>query len=204
MAKTVYPPMHFPESWESFGPKMQACSDRERRFVWAYLMNSISVVGENPTQSARDAGYSDVKEGAKVQAHYLMHRPRVLEAMQEVALQQLRGLALPAVAAVKDILLKPDHPDRQKVALSVLSRLGMGEQSGFNLNVSGEVQINHTDRALEDLKNLLLLGVPREKLEETFGFSGLARYERMLAQREGRQLARPVVDVEATEVKNAD
>lgn len=101
-------------------------------------------------------------------------------------MRELRGLALPALAAISDILRKPDHPDRQKVALSVLSRLGMGEQNAVNLNVTGEVTVNHTDAALDDLKRLLALGVPREKLVETFGFSGLTRYEKMLAQREGR------------------
>lgn len=191
--------MHFPEDWSSFGPKVQALSDRERRFVWAYLINSMTPVGPNGAQSARDAGYSDKSEGAKVVAHHLLHRQHVQEAIQELAMRELRGLALPAIAAVADILRKPEHPDRQKVALSVLSRLGMGEQNAVNLNVTGEVAVNHTDAAIDDLKRLLDLGVPREKLIETFGFSGLTRYEAMLAKREGRALP-PVIEGEATRV----
>lgn len=192
--------MSFPEDWSSFGPKVQALRDRERRFVWAYLINSMTAVGPNGSQSARDAGYSDVAEGCKVRAHGLLHRQDVQEAIQELAMRELRGLALPALAAVADILRKKDHPDRQKVALSVLSRLGMGEQSGMSLHVTGEVAINHTDAALDDLKRLIDLGVPREKLVETFGFSGLSRYEKMLAQREGRALPR-VIEGEAARVE---
>ena len=195
MAKPLHP-MNFPEDWSSFGPKMQGLRDRERRFVWAYLINSMTPVGPNGSQSARDAGYSDVKEGAKVRAHELLHRQDVQEAIQELAMRELRGLALPALAAVADILRKPDHPDRQKVALSVLSRLGMGEQNAVNFNLHAEVTVNHTDAALDDLKRLMDLGVPREKLIETFGFSGLTRYEKMLAKREGR-----LIEGEATRVE---
>lgn len=177
------PQMQFPEDWSSFGPKMQALRDRERKFVWAYLINSMTPVGANGSQSARDAGYSDKSEGAKVRAHHLLHREDVQEAIQELAMRELRGLALPALAAVADIIKKPDHPDRQKVALSVLSRLGMGETTGVNLNMTGEVRVNHTDAAVEDLRQLLALGVSREKLIETFGHSGLERYEKLLAER---------------------
>lgn len=179
-------PMHFPEDWSEFGPKVQALRERERRFVWAYLINSMTEVGANGSQSARDAGYSDVSEGAKVRAHHLLHRQDVQGAIQELAARELRGLALPALAALGSILRKPDHPDRQKVALSVLSRIGLGEQQAVNFNVSGEVTVNHTDSALDDLRRYLDLEVPRPKLIEIFGFSGLERYERMLAEREAR------------------
>jgi hypothetical protein len=175
---------------------LQALRDRERKFVWAYLINSMTPVGPNGAQAARDAGYSNTKEACKVRAHGLLHRQDVQEAIQELAMRELRGLALPAIAAVADILRKPDHPDRQKVALSVLSRLGMGEQQAVNLHMQAEVTINHTDAALDDLKRLIELGVPREKLIETFGYSGFARYEKMLAVREGRALP-PMIEGEA-------
>lgn len=186
--------LHFPEDWSDFGPKMQALDTRERRFVWAYLINSMTEIGANGAQSARDAGYSDKAKGAAaVAAHHLLHRQRVQEAISELAARELRGLALPALAAVASILRRPDHPDRQKVALSVLSRIGLGEQQAVSLNVSGEVTVNHTDAALDDLRRLMGLGVPREKLVETFGFSGLTRYEKMLAERDRRALP-PVIE----------
>ena len=56
------------------------------------------------------------------------------------------------------------------------------------------------------------LGATREKLEEYFGFSGLGRYEAMLAERDGTpkrvagpepKPAPPVIEAEVVEVKPA-
>lgn len=187
------PDMNFPPDWSGFGSKMLALRERERRFVWAYLLNAMTDGKENGAQAARDAGYSDVKEGCKVRAHGLLHRDDVLEAMQEVAARELRGLAIPAVVSLARMLQKPDHPDHRKSIEMVLNRVGMAERTQIDVTVGGEVTVNHTDAAVDDLKRLLLLGVPREKLVETFGFSGLSRFEKMLAEREGRALPAPKV-----------
>lgn len=178
--------MNFPDDWSGFGPKMQALKDRERRFVWAYLTNSLLDGRSNGAQSARDAGYSDVKEGAKVRAHALMHRKDILDAMQEVAANELRGLAIPAVVAMAKIIGNEAHVDHRRAVESVLDRIGHGARTQIDLNVSGEVNVNHTDAAVEDLRRLKALGVPREKLLETFGYSGLDRYERMLDEADRR------------------
>jgi hypothetical protein len=162
------------------GPKMQACGDRERLFVWHY------VTGEDgdATAAARMAGFVDSGTGAiRVAAHRLMHRDRVLAAIEEVAGKAFRGLLAPAVRATRRMIENEKHSDHSKVVLSTLSRLGKSERTGVDVNVSGEVTVNHTDAALENLRSMLELGVPREKLEEVFGFSGLTRYERMLAER---------------------
>jgi hypothetical protein len=175
-------PMNFPPDWSGFGPKMQALRERERKFVWAYLLNSMTDGKENGAQSARDAGYSDVKEGAKVRAHGLLHRDDVLDAMQEVAGRELRGLAIPAVAALGKLLAKPEHGEHRKAIEMVLERVAP-VRAQVDVNVSGEVTVNHTDAALENLRSMLELGVPREKLVGIFGYSGLSRYEKMLAER---------------------
>lgn len=175
--------MQFPENWAGFGPKMLALRERERRFVWAYMLNSMLDGKENGAQSARDAGYSDVKEGCKVRAHGLLHRDDILDAMNEVAGRELRGLAIPAVVALSKLLNKPDHADHRKSIEMVLNRIGYGERTAVDVTVTGEVNVNHTDAALDDLSRLKALGVPREKLIETFGHSGLTRYERLLEQR---------------------
>ena len=78
-------PMNFPRDWSSFGPKMLALRERERRFVWAYLCNAMTDGQENGAQAARDAGYSDNKEGCKVSAHRMLHRDGVMEVINEVA-----------------------------------------------------------------------------------------------------------------------
>lgn len=180
------PPMIFPPNWSGFGPKMQALRERERRFVWAYLMNSLTDGRENGAQAARDAGYSDASEGAKVRAHGLLHRDEVLDALQEVAARELRGLAVPAVMALSRLLHKSDHFEHRKSIEMVLNRVGMGERTQIDVNVTGEVTVNHTDAAIDDLRRLIELGASDEKLVEVFGYSGLERYRKMLAEQERR------------------
>jgi len=166
----------------TLGPKMMALGDRERRFVWFYCMNN-----GNATQAAKDAGYSNVAEGARVRAFELMHRQKILDAIGEAGRQMFKGLLVPAIAAMRAMIDRPDHPDHAKMVNSALDRLGLAGSSNVNvnMNVSGEVTVNHTDAALEDLRRLLLLRVPRETLVEMFGDSGLVRYERMLAEKGG-------------------
>lgn len=159
---------------------MLALSERERRFVWAYMLNAMTDGRENGSQAARDAGYSDIKGGCRVRAHGLLHRDSVLDAMNEVAGRELRGMAIPAVVALGKLLGKADHADHRKSIEMVLDRVGHGARTTIDVQHSGEVNVNHTDAALADLRKLKLLGVPRAELEKTFGFSGLTRYERML------------------------
>jgi hypothetical protein len=164
------------------GPKLSACSDRERAFVWHLLTDADG----NGAEAARLAGYGDKSEAAKVRAHELLHRDRVLSAIEEVGRQQFRSLLVLTIMKTKELLCNPKHPDHSKVVQSMLSRLGFGERSGVDVNVAGEVVVNHTDAAVEQLRILKGLGVPREKLVEMFGFSGLGRYEKMLGEVEGR------------------
>lgn len=163
------------------GPKMQACSDRERKFVWALATG----LADTATEAARQAGYSDPGKASaaiRVTAHALMHRERVIEAIEEVTRREFRSLIAPALAATRAMLTNRDHPDHAKTVQSMLSRLGFGERTGVDVKVSGEVRLNHTDQALADLRTLLELGVAREKLVEIFGYSGLTRYEKMLGE----------------------
>jgi hypothetical protein len=179
------------------GPKMSACTARERLFIWHYLLN-----GGIGAHAAAAAGCGTSSGGHRVRAHEMLQRERVLEAMDEVGRRAFRGLLLPAIAATTALIKNARHPDHAKTVGSTLSRLGLGEQSSVAVNVSGEVRLNHTDEALEQLRMLLELGVPREKLVETFGYSGLGRYERMLSEREGKRLPAPaVIEGEATEVE---
>jgi hypothetical protein len=169
------------------GPKMQACDERERKFVWFYIINGDG----NASQAARDAGYADAgpdSASIRVRAHSLLHRDRVLAALEEVGRKSFRGLLAPAVLAQARMIANEKHPDHAKVVQSTLSRLGLGERTGVDVNVSGEVTINQTDAALEDLRILVGAGVPREKLIETFGFSGLSRYEKMLQEQDSKRL----------------
>jgi hypothetical protein len=183
------------------GPKMQACNERERKFVWFYITNEGV---PNAAQAARDAGYADSSDAAKVRGSELMHRDRVLAALEEVGRKAFRGLLGPAVKAAALLIQNERHADHSKAVFTTLARLGLGEKSTLDVNVSGEIQHNHTDAALNDLRTLLGLGVAREKLVEIFGFSGLSRYEKMLAEVDLKRIAGPVVDAEFSEIKQGE
>jgi len=62
----------------------------------------------------------------------------------------------------------------------MLSRFGFGERTQVDMNVEVKVE-DHTKAAVEDLRRLKAIGVPRSELLATFGEIGLARYERLLA-----------------------
>jgi hypothetical protein len=112
-----------------------------------------------------------------------------LDALNEVAARNLRGLAVPAVVALAKLVSKPEHPDHRKAVEMVLNRTGHAERAQVDVNVSGQVEhvTNRTDAALDSLEYLVSMQVPREKLIDTFGYSGLARYERMLEDRQRKQ-----------------
>lgn len=162
---------------------MSALPERERKFVWFYLTNDGA---PNGAQAARDAGYSDASDGAKVRAHALLHRERVILALEEVGRKAFRGLLGPAIKATAAMIADPKHSDHAKTVSSTLARLGLTERTGVDINLTGELTLNHTDQALNDLRTLLSLGVGEEKLVEVFGFSGLSRYRKMLAEQEAR------------------
>jgi hypothetical protein len=163
------------------GPKMRACSARERAFVIAYLRN-----GGNGAAAAREAKYSDHLGGDRVRAHELLHRERVLSALDEVGRKEFRGLLIPAITAMRRLLDSPDHPDHARSVQSLLSRLGFSEKTTVDVTVSGQIELNHTDQAVEDLRVMLDLGIPEEKLIETFGYSGLGRYRKMVESKYGK------------------
>jgi phage terminase small subunit len=182
------------------GPKMQACNERERIFAFAYATGIASSAGEAALLAGYGAGPALTKSGRKSNSlnsrgHQLVHKPRVLEAIEEVCRTEFRNLVPLVIGAAKRLLLNAEHPDHQKTVISLLSRLGYGEKASVDVNVSGEVVVNHTDAAIEDLRRLKLLGVPREQLIETFGFSGLDRYEKLLAERQPK-----LIEATATEV----
>lgn len=167
------------------GPKMQLCSPRERRFVWHYL--KLGAQHGMGAEAARQAGYSDASSAAKVTAHDLLQRERVLSALDEVGRKAFRSLMVPAVLAAAKLIEDRKHPDHSRAVLSVLSRLGLVERSGVDVQVTGEIKLNHTDEAIDTLRMFKEMGVPREKLVEMYGYSGLERYEGMLAELDGKR-----------------
>jgi len=167
---------------------------RRRVFAWCYVFG-----GANGAAAARAAGYSDHLEACKVRAHGLLQRDDVQEAIKALCSRYLFSLAPKAILRLEELLDNPKHPKHDKAIEMALSRSGHGERSAVDVNVSGTVTVNHTDQALNDLRMLMDAGVPREKLVETFGFSGLERYERMLAETDAK--APKVIEHRADEAR---
>jgi hypothetical protein len=165
--------------------------ERWRRFCWNYVFN-----GAEGTEAARHAGYLDSGTGAiRVRAHSLLQRDDIQEAIQALTGKYLFSLAPKAAMALDRLLDNPKHPKHDRAIDMVLNRSGHGETSKVDVNLTGSVTVDHTTAALNDLRALLALAVPREKLVEVFGHSGLERYERMLAVADQR--AGPVIEHEA-------
>jgi len=180
---------------------MQLCTERERLFVFHYVELGGSI--GCGAKAAKLAGYSQHLGTSRVRAHMLLRRQRVLDALDEVGRQAFRALMVPAVMAAGRLIQDRKAKGHVAAVFSTLSRLGIVERTGVDVAVSGEVLVSHTEQAVESLRILKDLGVSREKLEEMYGYSGLERYEGLLAKRAGgmKQIEGEVVSRETSEPK---
>lgn len=156
-------------------------NDRERLFVWTYMFN-----GANGAQAARIAGYSDVKEGAKVRAHELLQREDINAALQELTQRYLFSLVPKAMIRLGELLDKPNHKQHAKAIDMTLARSPFVERTAVDHQHQHTHRVDHTSAAVEDLRRLKALGVAQDKLVEIFGFSGLSRYEKLLVEEDAR------------------
>lgn len=125
---------------EAMGPKMLALREpRQRLFVW-WMANGAP----SATAAARAAGYSDVKEGAKVRGCLLMQQPAILDALNETAGKTMKSLAPLAITKAKKILEDERHPYHGRMIETILDR------SGHSSKTEHKVTVEHT----VDLKEL--------------------------------------------------
>jgi hypothetical protein len=122
-----------------------------------------------------------IELGPKMQA--CNERERIFCFLVGSGIAEFRNLVPRVIRAAERVSEDPKHKHHVPLIISLLSKLGYGERTAVDVNVSGEVQVNHTEAAVDDLRRLKALGVPREKLIEVFGYSGLDRYEAMLSSR---------------------
>ena len=132
-------------------------------------------------------------------AYRLRHEnPRVQAAIAEMVHLAVRDLAVDGFKTLRDIMKQGAfHPQAAKVALALVERVSP-TVTRTDINMRTEI-VDHRQEAVIQLKTLKALGVPRDKLEELFGFSGLPMLERQLAQQEAKD--NPPVDAEFTEIK---
>jgi phage terminase small subunit len=115
-----------------YGPAMSALNERQRKFVIAML----EIPGCSYARAAREAGYSDVADGAKVRGHHAAHNPAVQLAIREEAGKRLNSLSVVAATVMMDIMLDEagDPKTKLKAAAAVLDRTGFAAAQNINVN----------------------------------------------------------------------
>ena len=144
-----------------FGPAMAALNEKQRAFVMAM----IEFPGITQAEAARRAGYSDVKDGAKVRGHYCAHNPAVQAAIREEAGKRLNSTSLMAANALLAMLTDEgvEPKDKIKAAGMLLDRSGFGAAQTINVN---KTTTDRTGKAIMDRIAALSqkLGVDATKL----------------------------------------
>lgn len=112
---------------------MLACSPMQRKFVLALLMQGTR---RSNRAAAIEAGYSNVKDGAKVRGFHLARNERVVAALQEEARRRMDGSSIVAADVLIAIMSDPDQPakERRSAAVALLDRTGFGAQQNINVN----------------------------------------------------------------------
>jgi phage terminase small subunit len=188
--------MRSPEG--GWGPAMAALDDRRRAFVLA--MYEVPRGFGAATAAARMAGFGTPQSSAlsmAVKASKLMHDHRVLAALAEEDKRRIKACAPRAVRALELLVEDPTHKGHERAISEILGRVHPIE-TRHTIDVVHHV--DHDAEAVAQLRTLKSLGVVREKLIEIFGFSGLGRYERMLAI-EDEKKGGAVIEGTAVEVK---
>jgi phage terminase small subunit len=125
----------------AFGPAMQALSERQQRFVLSLLEQRGR---PSYAKAAREAGYSDIKEGAKVRGHFLAHDERVIAAIHEEARKRIESSAFMAANVLIEIAADEslEAKERRAAAGMLLDRSGLSVVTRQQIDVNH----NHTDR----------------------------------------------------------
>jgi hypothetical protein len=173
------------------GPKLAALPERERLFAFSFgsgLATTPGAAAELAGYCKGYAGQSKTKYAASLRSmgHQLVHRPRIIAAIEEVARSTFRSMIPLVVESARQLLLDKGHSDHQKMVVALLSRMGFAEKTQVDVNV--EITVDHQEAAIADLRRLKSLGVPRDELERAFGYSGLPRFEKLLAEQDARRL----------------
>jgi phage terminase small subunit len=133
-----------------YGPAMQALTEKRRKFVIAM----VTIPGCSFTRAAKEAGYSDSADAAKVRGHECAHSPGVQAAIREEAGKRLSALSVVAANVMMDIMLDDgsSQKDKLKAAMAVLDRTGFAAAQNINVNKtvtdnSGKAVMERIERA---------------------------------------------------------
>jgi hypothetical protein len=182
-----------------WGPCMKAlASDRHRAFVCA-LYEVERGQGAN-TAAAKMAGFgtsTTTPNGWSAIGYRLGHDERILAALHEEDQRRIRASAPRAIRALSNLVEDPVHKDHARGIAMILDRVHPAETRH---TVEVHHHVDHDAEAVTQLRMLKSLDVPRAKLEEMFGFSGLSHYERLLELEDQKNGKQPLM-IEATAVE---
>lgn len=133
------------------GPAMSVLSPKRRAFVKAMFDNPSG----SRTDWAKAAGYSDVKEGAKVRAHEAYHDQKVQAAILEYGRTVFgtEGVVL-AVSGLLAIARQPNHPAHAKALELIANRTGFNEKQQIEVvhrDLTGDALIERVAQLAEKL-----------------------------------------------------
>lgn len=182
-----------------WGPCMKALrSDRHRAFVLA--LYQIKPGYGAHVKAAKLAGFGTSTTSAKswsVIATRLAHDDAILAALHEEDQKRIRASAPRAIRALTNLIEDPNAKDHVRGIAMVLDRVHPAEQRHI---VDVHHHVDHDAEAVAELRMLKSLDVARERLLEIFGFTGLPRYERLLAIEDAKKAPR-AIEGSAVEIK---
>lgn len=156
------------------GPAMLALTPPQRRFAMAAVLFPLA----KDWQIAKAAGYSGKSHGSlRVKAHQNFHNDKVLAAIHEMAVKEIRGSALLGIATMKKIARMEGHKDQFKAAAHLTGLAG--HTIDQNINVKQTV----TDRTGTAIMDRIKQLAEKHGLDPT------------------KLLGAPVVDAEFSEVE---
>ena len=165
----------------SWGPAMAALpSDRHRAFVLA--LYQVPPGYGSRVAAAKMAGFGSSKSTPSSWASIasrLSGDERIQAAIYEEDCKRIRSSAPRAIRALENMLEDSMHKDHARAVAMTLDRIHPIETRQV-VDVTHRVD-DHLVETLHHLRYLKSLNVSREVLEREFGFTGLGRYERLLA-----------------------
>jgi phage terminase small subunit len=178
-----------------WGPAMAALNDRARAFV----LNLFSVKPGHgaAVRAAKAAGFGTTASSPQSWASIgsrLMHDEDILRAVREHSERVIKNSAPRAINALLNLIEDPISRDHARAIGMLMDRVHPAE-THHQVDVTHTHITDHTAEAVAELRILRDAGVPREKLVEVFGFSGISRYERLLEEqdRKSRKLIESTV-----------
>ena len=175
-------------------PEMEALSQKQRSFVNFYIPLALKRKDGAATAAARAAGYCSEKSRPITvanSAQQLLRNPRIVAAIAAESYQLMRASVLDAVRVYRTVMNNPRAKDADKLrAADAVSARADPIVSGHVMRVEHEHRhvVDHTKAAIDGLRWMKSMGVPRDKLIEHFGENGLPRYEKMLAIEDARTI----------------